>query len=247
MSSRCPNCGSRNLDVVRYSSSFPGRVKKVVAGIALFLAIGWVIKQVGGSSSQVAPSAASAVEASAVAATSASDASEVVATSSDSAAAPQTVEAAPAASVEAIAEPSGSDVPAIAASQSVVGVTGLAKTFPTSFDCAQASNDDEIAVCGDPGLAAQDRQLGQLYDAALKAISDPPALEKSESDWLLTRHMCNRDLECLRHVYGERIGQFLGSLGSKPLIPVATEADKSDSSADGGQARATDVTVIPAR
>ncbi|WP_157642217.1 lysozyme inhibitor LprI family protein [Burkholderia ubonensis] len=137
-----------------------------------------------------------------------------------------TVEPASAAGVGVIAEPAGSEVPVIAASQLAVGATGLAKTFPTSFDCAHASNDDEIAVCGDPGLAAMDRQLGQLYNAALKTISDPSALKKSESDWLLTRHMCNGDLECLRRAYGERIGQFLGSLGSKPLIPVATESDK---------------------
>ncbi|ADG17724.1 protein of unknown function DUF1311 [Paraburkholderia atlantica] len=245
MSSRCPNCGSRNVDVVRSSSSFSGLAKKALGVVGFILVLGAIGRHSGESSSQVAPSAASAVEASAVVATPASDIASEVASSSVVASEP--VEAASAASVEAIAESGGSEVPAIGASQSVVGVTGLAKTFLTSFDCAQASNDDEIAVCGDPGLAAQDRQLGQLYDAALKTISDPLALKKSESDWLLTRHMCNRDLECLRHVYGERIGQFLGSLGSKPLIPVATEADKPDSSADDARATTRDVTVIPAR
>ena len=100
------------------------------------------------------------------------------------------------------------------------------QTFSTSFDCRRAKADDEIAICGDAGLAAMDRQLGQLYDAAMKTISDPQALKQSESDWVITRHMCNSDIECLRHAYGERIGQFMGSVGSKPLIAPESQAER---------------------
>ena len=100
------------------------------------------------------------------------------------------------------------------------------QTFLTSFDCRRAKADDEIAICGDAGLAAMDRQLGQLYDAAMKTISAPQALKQSESDWVITRHMCNSDVECLRRAYGERIGQFMGSLGSKPLIATGSQPDK---------------------
>ncbi|MBY4766724.1 lysozyme inhibitor LprI family protein [Burkholderia ambifaria] len=100
------------------------------------------------------------------------------------------------------------------------------QTFLTSFDCRRAKADDEIAICGDAGLAAMDRQLGQLYEAAMRTIADPQALKQSESDWVITRHMCNSDVECLRHAYGERIGQFLGSLGSKPLISTSLQTDK---------------------
>jgi uncharacterized protein YecT (DUF1311 family) len=100
------------------------------------------------------------------------------------------------------------------------------QTFLTSFDCRRAKADDEIAICGDAGLAAMDRQLGQLYDAAMKTISDREALKQSESDWVITRHMCNSDVDCLRHAYGERIGQFMGSLGSKPLIANGPQTDK---------------------
>lgn len=97
------------------------------------------------------------------------------------------------------------------------------QTFLTSFDCRRAKAEDEIAICGDAGLAAMDRQLGQLYDAAMGTISAPQALKRSESDWVITRHMCNGDVECLRHAYGERIGQFMGSLGSKPLIATGSQ------------------------
>ncbi|OXI33454.1 lysozyme inhibitor LprI family protein [Burkholderia aenigmatica] len=91
-------------------------------------------------------------------------------------------------------------------------------TFATGFDCSRASHDDEVAVCHDPGLAAMDQRLAQLYAAALQTVSDPEALRQSESDWIATRHQCGKDLDCLRRAYGERIGQFVGSLGSKPLL-----------------------------
>jgi uncharacterized protein len=86
------------------------------------------------------------------------------------------------------------------------------QTFLTSFDCGRAKADDEFVICGDAGLAAMDRQLGQLYAAAMQTVSDPGALKRSESDWVITRHMCNSDIECLRHAYAERIGQLTGSL-----------------------------------
>ncbi|ALK32318.1 lysozyme inhibitor LprI family protein [Burkholderia plantarii] len=92
-------------------------------------------------------------------------------------------------------------------------------TFATSFDCSRASQGDESAICHDPGLAAMDRRLAQLYSAALRTISDPETLRQSESDWVAARHQCGQDLNCLRHAYGERIGQFTDSLGSQPLVP----------------------------
>ncbi|WP_236862411.1 MULTISPECIES: lysozyme inhibitor LprI family protein [Burkholderia] len=92
-------------------------------------------------------------------------------------------------------------------------------TFATGFDCSRASHDDETAVCHDRGLAAMDQRLTQLYAAALQTVSDPEALRQSELGWIATRHQCGKDLDCLRRVYGERIGQFVGSVGSKPLLP----------------------------
>ncbi|WP_230975324.1 lysozyme inhibitor LprI family protein [Burkholderia multivorans] len=99
------------------------------------------------------------------------------------------------------------------------------QTFLTSFDCARARAEDEIAICGDAGLAAMDRQLGELYTAAMRTVSEPRALRRSQSDWVITRHMCNSDIDCLRRAYGERIGQFMGSLGSKPLISPGSQTD----------------------
>jgi uncharacterized protein YecT (DUF1311 family) len=92
------------------------------------------------------------------------------------------------------------------------------RTFVTSFDCQQATYDDEWAICHDPGLAAMDRRLAQLYSTALQNISDKEALRQSESNWITARHQCGKDLDCLRRAYGERIGQFVGSLGSRPVL-----------------------------
>jgi uncharacterized protein YecT (DUF1311 family) len=92
--------------------------------------------------------------------------------------------------------------------------------YLTGFDCARAMHDDELTVCGDAGLAAMDRHLGKLYNSTLNVISDPQALRRSQAEWMVTRQKCAKDVDCLRRVYGERIGQFTGSLGSKPLLAV---------------------------
>lgn len=228
VSSRCPSCGSRDVDIVRPSSSLPGCAPIVVVSIGFIFLVGWFGSHLHSPSSGADSSTSSAVEASSsVAVTPTPDiTSDAATTAGNSVAASDATEPASAPSAEGIAKPNGDEAPATAAPQASVEGPHPATTFPTTFDCTKASHDDEIAVCDDPGLAAMDRQLGQLYDAALRTISDPQALAKSESDWLLTRHVCDKDLECLRHLYGERIGQFLGSLGSKPLIPALTDAEK---------------------
>jgi uncharacterized protein len=107
------------------------------------------------------------------------------------------------------------------------GVSGSTRaTYATSFDCTKATHEDEVAICGDPGLAAMDVELGELYQSAMKTVSDPAALSKSEAGWVIARNMCDSDLTCLRRAYGERIGQFKGSLGSPPLLPDQSSIEK---------------------
>ncbi len=227
LSSRCPTCGSRNVGIVRSSSSRSGCAPIVVGIIGVIFVIGWFGNHSRGSSPQADSSALPAVVASAADATAASDiASDVIATLDNSSRASDAAGLTSVAGVDGASRSDGDEGSVIAASQTSLGDHVPTKTFPTSFDCAHALDDDERAICGDPGLAAMDRQLERLYGAALKTISDPQALEKSEADWLVTRKMCNQDLECLRRVYGERIGQFMGSLGSKPLIPLVGDAGK---------------------
>ncbi|WP_249277490.1 lysozyme inhibitor LprI family protein [Pandoraea sp. PE-S2R-1] len=100
------------------------------------------------------------------------------------------------------------------------------QTFTTSFDCVRASSSVELLICADPGLAAMDVELGQMYRAALTSIQDPSALKRSQLDWLSSRDACGNDLNCLRRKYGERIGQFNGSIGAAPLTVVGPETEK---------------------
>ncbi|MGF6939313.1 hypothetical protein OKW41_008475 [Paraburkholderia sp. UCT70] len=68
-----------------------------------------------------------------------------------------------------------------------------------------------------------DRQLGQLYNAALKTISNPPALKNQSPIG------CSRATgilgACATFMANVSVNSWV-SLGSKPLIPVASEADK---------------------
>ncbi|WP_150671166.1 lysozyme inhibitor LprI family protein [Pandoraea anhela] len=104
--------------------------------------------------------------------------------------------------------------------------SGGAQTFVTIFDCARASSSDELQICNDPGLAAMDVELGQMYRTALASVADPGALKRSQLDWLSSRRTCGDNLNCLRQKYGERIGQFNGSLGAAPLPSLRFEATK---------------------
>lgn len=100
------------------------------------------------------------------------------------------------------------------------------QTFTTSFDCTRAASDDEVTVCSDPGLAAMDVELGQLYRDAQASTQDPHSLRQSQLDWLASRRSCGKELNCLRRRYGERIGQFNGSIGSAPLTSAGPATEK---------------------
>lgn len=220
---RCPGCSSRNIEVVQpppRSSSGCGPV--VLVAIVILIAVVWMSSRSGSGSSTPSTAASEAVAASAGGADTQSDLQP--ASAGDVASASQ--EAMPASDT-----PSTSDVASDASTSG--GLNGAVPVAPspkpsyaTSFDCNKAAHEDEIAICGDPGLAAMDVELAELYEAALKSISDPKALEQSESGWVIARHLCDSDLICLRKAYGERIGQFKGSLGSPPLLPGDAPPEK---------------------
>ncbi|WP_242558150.1 MULTISPECIES: lysozyme inhibitor LprI family protein [Pandoraea] len=106
------------------------------------------------------------------------------------------------------------------------GVVTPTRTFTTSFDCTRAVSDDEMAICSDPGLAAMDVELGRLYGDAQMSARDPASLRQSQLEWLASRRECGSELICLRRKYGERIGQFNGSMGVAPLVSTAPANEK---------------------
>ncbi|MGI4856486.1 MAG: hypothetical protein ACRYHA_06100 [Janthinobacterium lividum] len=237
LSMRCPRCTREDIEEVRATPASAVRPKwgAVTLGAVLLIAVvGWWGHRADAPQAPASASVLAAADSGAAPAAAASDASAVIVTQplvvggmapvgpGGSASAPtapnapsdDTAGAAATAPVQApaqdVATASDDDGPATASPHRI---------FPTSFDCSQATHDDERAVCKDPGLAAMDREMGQLYAAALQASAQPQALAQSQRDWLTSRNMCDGDLDCLRQTYGERLGQFHDSLNSPPLTP----------------------------
>ena len=227
---RCPGCGSKDIEIVEpplRSSSGCGPV--VLVAIVVVIAIIWAVSRPGSSSSASSSPTSESVGASAVDA--ASQAGQQAASGVDAASTSQDVM--PASDTPPMpVSTSDASVPNGQSTDAIENTSGTAKTpftkstFATSFDCSNADHEDEVAICGDPGLAAMDTELAQLYQSALQSISDPKALAESESGWVTARHLCDGDLDCLRRAYGQRIGQFKGSPGSPPLLPTDSTAEK---------------------
>ena len=59
-----------------------------------------------------------------------------------------------------------------------------------SFDCSKASDAQEQLVCGDPELAALDRQLAAAYRQAQAKAGDPALLRATQRGWVKGRDDC---------------------------------------------------------
>ena len=59
-----------------------------------------------------------------------------------------------------------------------------------SFDCSKARGAQEQLVCGDPELAALDRQLAETYRQAQAKASDPALLRATQRGWVKGRDDC---------------------------------------------------------
>ncbi len=76
-------------------------------------------------------------------------------------------------------------------------------TYPTSFDCTQATRLVLRMICSDPNLAAQDMQLAALYRRARANAVDSSQLFDQQQEWLAARDSC-RSAGCLAMVYSRR-------------------------------------------
>jgi uncharacterized protein YecT (DUF1311 family) len=82
-------------------------------------------------------------------------------------------------------------------------------TASPSFNCRFARTRGEIAVCGDPGLAALDRQMAAQFSTAL-AQADPrqrSLLQRTRSDFLRYRDNCPSNA-CIAETYRGRIREI---------------------------------------
>ena len=78
------------------------------------------------------------------------------------------------------------------------------------FDCSGARSAAEAMVCGDPELAAEDRELSRAYRRALQSGSAPAgAIRADQRDWLAIREDAARhSRRALANVYQQRIEEL---------------------------------------
>ncbi|MDB5474601.1 MAG: hypothetical protein JWP49_112, partial [Phenylobacterium sp.] len=77
------------------------------------------------------------------------------------------------------------------------------------FDCSSARGAAEAMVCGDPDLAAADRELARAYSRALRSGVPPGAVRADQRDWLNIREDAARhSRRALASVYQQRIDEL---------------------------------------
>lgn len=77
-----------------------------------------------------------------------------------------------------------------------------------SFNCAKASEPDEIAICNSPKLSALDSEMGALWYTFRQIplyMGASGARQDEAREFLRRRGACGSDRACLRHVYKHRI------------------------------------------
>ncbi|RAZ83828.1 lysozyme inhibitor LprI family protein [Cereibacter johrii] len=92
-------------------------------------------------------------------------------------------------------------------------VAATSAAAQASFDCSRAGTTVEHAICGDPALAALDRDVAQAY-GALRA-GQPPAVRDrllaEQRAWLATRDGCGSDRTCLSAAMQNRLSALQAS------------------------------------
>lgn len=78
-----------------------------------------------------------------------------------------------------------------------------------SFDCSRARTRGEVLVCGDPGLAALDRQMAAQFSAALSDadVRQRSLLNRTRGRFLSFRDRCN-DSDCVAETYRGRMREI---------------------------------------
>jgi uncharacterized protein len=68
----------------------------------------------------------------------------------------------------------------------------------------------EFAICGNPALAAKDRELAQLYKQIRRSLagSDRTSATSRQMAWLKDRNSCGGSAACILTAYDARIHEL---------------------------------------
>ncbi len=83
-----------------------------------------------------------------------------------------------------------------------------------SFRCARAKLPDEKAICADRRLNDLDVEMAVRLEVIkhLVPMGTRGALMDDQQAWLVARHQCGADRNCLTRRYGDRLEEINGAL-----------------------------------
>ncbi|MEQ4958858.1 lysozyme inhibitor LprI family protein [Enterobacter hormaechei] len=79
--------------------------------------------------------------------------------------------------------------------------------FAASFSCTNVTTPDEKTICANRELSEKDVRMATTYSLLRKALlmGGRAALQDEQSEWLNKRRHCGENMQCLSHLYNERI------------------------------------------
>jgi hypothetical protein len=83
---------------------------------------------------------------------------------------------------------------------------GMTPQTALSFDCRQARNNAERAICGSPRLVALDMAMTTVYRGALARGAGEE--EDQQQTWTAARDHCQSDVDCLERSYRTRFSEL---------------------------------------
>lgn len=116
----------------------------------------------------------------------------------------------------------------------LAGETSFAKA--QSFDCREAEKPDELVICQQRDIAALDLQLTGLYSTLLRWLpsSEAKKFRQEQRSWLVSRHRCGDDAQCVRVHYESRILALRNMASAGIATPPPAEEDAPANTAPSG-------------
>jgi uncharacterized protein YecT (DUF1311 family) len=102
----------------------------------------------------------------------------------------------------------------------------LATNSPSpSFNCRAARTSDELAICGNPALAALDQVMARIFNELRARLADSQlrSLVERQKSWLRKRAACGARIKCIQDAYEDQVTKYQVEISSA----VATQPPPS--------------------